>query len=352
MTTKPNNFQMQSRFGRYCDQKYQFLLSQDDKHAGKKQRKTNGKEKLSMKELDRLIAQLEPEELTKGPKHRKGKSESYVFSVQSREEFYKTKVSSKQKERAEAPPVGYYHPNFTPVEQSPKVLDFSKSSFSRRPAVSARSRPSFAIPTSPEQALVRDTPEPFSKQLSRPPLTAQSSPVNEKRFELMRETPLISTKSHRVVSPDIAKTLARSYWKFLDTQLCPEYKPDYEYVRPRLARNIDFEKNLGRKYLTRSHSYAATQEALSYSQVRPKLRVPDFGKGTSRPPTESGPLPSFMLQTSSRLGLTVPNDKALQMNNYSEAGFFIHPSDFSPRMTVSRGKGVVVSLVGSGGSQA
>lgn len=95
MASKPDSFQMQSRFGRYCDQRYQFLLSQDEKHTGgSKRRPTTRKEKLSAKDLDKLIAELEPEDPGKGPKHRKGKSESHVFLVQSREEFYKAKVTA------------------------------------------------------------------------------------------------------------------------------------------------------------------------------------------------------------------------------------------------------------------
>ena len=253
----------------------------------------------------------------------------------------------------DAPPVGYYHPNFTPVDHSPKVLNFAKNSFARSPVESARSPPPALLPT-PDSSIPRDTTEPFAKQLPRPPFTAQSTPVNEKRFEGLLEPPPISTKSRRVVSPDLHKTLARSYWKFLDNQLYPEYKPDYEYVRPPLSRKIDFRKGMGRKLLARSHSSApetGAMEQVSYSQVRPKVRIPDFMKSTSRPPTEGGALPAFMLQTSSRLGLTVPNEKALQMNNYSEAGFFIRPSEFSPRITLSRGKrmGILLSPTSSQG---
>ena len=354
MASKPDSFQMQSRFGRYCDQRYQFLLSQDERPAGgSKRRPPTHREKLSAKDLDKLISELEPEDPGKGPKHRKGKSESHVFLVQSRDEFYKAKVTSRQQERAEGPPVGYYHPNFTPVDHSPKVLDFSKNSFARRPIHSARNGPTTSS-AQPDSNPLRDTPEPFSKQLARPPFTTLSSPVNEKRFEGLLATPAISTKSKRVVSPDLHKNLSRSYWKFLDSQLYPEYKPDFEYVRPRLARNIDFQKAMGRKYLVRSLSSNPdfqSQEAVSYSQVRPKVRIPDFQKSTSRPATQAGPLPVFMLQTSSRLGLTVPNEKALQMNNYSEAGFFVQHSDFSLRVKQSRGKGVL-GLLSPTSSQA
>lgn len=250
--------------------------------------------------------------------------------------------------------MGYYHPNFTPVDHSPKVFDFAKNSFARHPLESSRNGPT--VPSSqPDSNPLRDAPEPFSKQLPRPPFTAQSTPVNDKRFEGLLETPAISTKAKRVVSPDLHKNLARNYWKFLDSRLCPEYKPDFEYVRPRLSRNIDFQKSMGRKYLTRSHSSNPDLELhdpASYSQVRPKVRIPDFQKSTSRPATQTGPLPVFMLQTSSRLGLTVPNEKALQMNNYSEAGFFVRQSDFGQRGTQSRGKGGVLGLLSPTGSQA
>lgn len=172
------------------------------------------------------------------------------------------------------------------------------------------------------------SPVPFHKQTPRPDISRMGPGVNENRFNVVPEFSQIYSKTRRVCTPIIAKSIPRKSSVPRNKDQEPVYAPQYNLIWKKLTKTLHFDKTLSRKKLA-APSLDLVYDKVSYKQVSPKVPSPDFRHTR----LESGPceLPVFMRGLTSWQAMHTLNEKMLRMNRFypeAEEGLF--------RSTVSR----------------
>jgi hypothetical protein len=225
-----------------------------------------------------------------------------------------------QRKEDSVPPIGYYSPNFTPVQRTDfRPVSWAKQTIGERPRKIDEGLKRFGtIRPFP----IRSIPV-FEKQLARREMTYQMPGANEKRFSVLPES-LIDSKSHRVSTTDMAKSLSRSDLFTLSDAPNPIYQARYEAIWTPVARKLDFRRTSSRKDV-KIHINDLAYDKISYRQVLRRVQSPDFSRMGNRPGGENSPFPLFMRSLSSWQGLNSVNEKTLQLSGA------LLPCDNSPR---------------------
>jgi hypothetical protein len=180
----------------------------------------------------------------------------------------------------------------------------------------------------------------YKKQLGRSDLAKPQISTNDKRFERPIEIPEASSLYHRVHSPKIGEYLSRDDTVFTANIHTAQYSPNYDFVRPKSTRTIEFAKFLSRKSLSREISNLE-YNSTNLQAIKPDRSVPDFSKTTARPVDKT--LPSFMHSTCSRLAIGQLNHKALEMNYFAEGDLLASYSSLQLPLQRSRNVKALVS---------
>jgi hypothetical protein len=184
----------------------------------------------------------------------------------------------------------------------------------------------------------------YKKQLGRGDLTKPQASSNDKRFEKRIEIPEVSSLFHKVQSPRIGEYLSRDQTIFTANMHTAQYSPNYDFVRPKSTRTIEFAKFLSRKSLSREISNLE-YNSTNLRAIKPDRSVPDFSKTTARPVEKI--LPCFMHSTCSRLAIGQVNHKALEMNYFAEGDLLASYSSFQLASPKSRNVKALVSPKGN-----
>ena len=172
------------------------------------------------------------------------------------------------------------------------------------------------------------SPIPFHKQTPRPDISKMSPGVNENRFNMIKDSSPIYSKTRRVCTPNIAKAIPRHSSLAKPRQKDPpSYCPNYDIVWKKLTKTLKFEKDLGRTDFGEV-PLDLVYDNINYKQVTPKVPSPDF-KHTRQ---DTGPceLPVFMRGLTSWQAMHTLNEKMLRMNR-----FYPESSDMAFRSTLS-----------------
>jgi hypothetical protein len=242
---------------------------------------------------------------------KKRRTPSAFFKSQSRDQFYKSKVRATQGRKSTVPPCGHYEVNYDSVKKRVQTPNFKE----RERKVFSPSVNSSVLSYLPEPHIRVSSPD-FSKQLSRSKLKTPSLDVNEQRFAEYRPEPPISSRVHRVSTPDMNRSPDRSFAIYKVTQHSPEYTPSYHLSQPDLGKGvIPFAKGQGRSSILITQIYDLSYEA-KYDIVDRRSPTPDLGKARQKHSRNTDSLPSYMQHSPTRIGLTSVNDKALEMNSF------------------------------------
>lgn len=146
--------------------------------------------------------------------------------------------------------------------------------------------------------------------------------VNENRFNVVPEFSPNYSKTRRVCTPSIAKSIPRKSSIPRDTDQELIYSPKYNLIWKKLTKTLNFDKTLSRKKMA-SPALDLVYDKVSYKQVTPKVPSPDFRQARK----ESGPceLPVFMRGLTSWQAMHTLNEKMLRMNRFypeTEEGLF------------------------------
>lgn len=252
-----------------------------------------------------------PEEVIRSRSEKKRRLPSSFFRSQSREDFYKSKVTHKQSRKFDVPPCGHYAVNYDSVKKRSPSPVFKE----RTRKILVPSSPSSTLAYSPDQQHRVTSPD-FAKQLSRSQLKTAALDVNELRFQEFKPEPRISTKVLRVSTPDLRKSSARSFAMYRVLEHSPDYSPSYNFSQPDLGKGtVAFGKVKGRSPLLISHIRDLSYEA-KYNIVQRRSPSPTLLLSRQPGSKAAEGLPSYMHQSSNRIGLTSVNDKALEMNSF------------------------------------
>lgn len=144
----------------------------------------------------------------------------------------------------------------------------------------------------------------------------------------------VSTPTLRKIrTPDLSKTLGRTQGLFDKVCSTPSYSPRFEIVTQDQSKShVIFNKQSPRPTMELLNLHDLIPRKLDFKQIEKRVSVPDLGKVPSRPSNKY--LPSFMLviyiqKNSSRFGLNLISDKALEMNNFAKAEFMTVVSSFT-----------------------
>lgn len=311
---KPQSFEMVSRVGKQFDEKLgsQKLL-EEIANPTRKLRLQNSSKKTKLLPPADLIALLDSQEKeTSRPKVikiREKRTADYVFTRQSRQDYYMSTVRCRQRKEDSVPPIGYYSPNFAPVQRTHlKPVSWSKQTLGERPRRIDEGLKRFGT-TRPFP--IRSIPA-FGKQLARKEVTFGLAEPHELRFALLPQS-LVHSKSHRVCTTDMAKTRSREELFPLSDAPNPDYQAKYEAVWTPVARKLDFSRTASRKDL-KIPINDLSYDNISYEQVVCRVKSPDFSRMRSRPSGSNSPFPLFMRSLASWQGLSGVNEKTLQLS--------------------------------------
>jgi len=182
------------------------------------------------------------------------------------------------------------------------------------------------------------SPIPFHKQTPRPDISRMGPGVNENRFNVVPEFSPIYSKTRRVCTPSIAKSIPRKSSVPRGVDLEPVYAPQYNLIWKKLTKTLHFDKTLSRKKLA-APALDLVYDKVSYKQVTPKVPSPDFRHARQ----ESGPceLPVFMRGLTSWQAMHTLNEKMLRMNRfYPETEEGLYRSAVGGRMVHGRASSV------------
>ena len=192
----------------------------------------------------------------------------------------------------------------TPSAPSSPRYDFSslRGSWSVRSLSTRHSSPTFASPQRNIFTVSKPQRAPFQQQLSREAHKWWLLPTNDQRFSLISD-PQISTKHKKVVSPNMRKALSRK-------QPCPStqlrYEPRYAAIWAKVPVT-DFKATSGRKAQKQSQ---ALDYSVHFDMVNPHTQA---ARLSERP---EALLPAHMVQGTSRMALTVLQQRSLVMNSF------------------------------------
>lgn len=207
------------------------------------------------------------------------------------------------------PPIGYYSPNFAPVQRTHlKPVSWSRQTLGERPRRIDEGLKRFST-TRPFP--IRSIP-PFEKQLARKEMTHGLAEPHELRFSLLPQS-LVHSNSHRVCTTDMAKALSRSDLFTASEAPNPDYQAKYEAVWTPVVRKLDFRKTSSRKDLKIPINDLA-YDNISYDQVVCRVKSPDFARMGNRPSGGDSPFPLFMRSLASWQGISSQNEKTLQLS--------------------------------------
>ena len=273
-------------------------------------------------------ASLRPKVVRLQEKH----TADFMFSRQSRQDYYQSKVRCIQRVKDSVPPPGYYSPNFAPVQRTDmRPVKWEKQSSEEKERRFDEGLKRFGSHQSyPIRSIVT-----FDKQLARRELTYQSPSPHEQRFTVHPEA-LLHPKSHRISTTDMSKSLPRPDLFTISDAPNPDYHAHYEAIWPPVARKLDFKKTSGRKALQVPVN-DLIYENISYDQVLNRIQSPDFARMGLRPALDESPFPLFMRSLSSWQGLRGLSEKSLRLS-----GAIGRESVRSPG----------VSVMGSGGDRS
>lgn len=208
------------------------------------------------------------------------------------------------------PPCGHYEVNYESIKKRVRTPSFKE----RERKVFSPSSNCSVLSYSPDYHPRVSSPD-FSKQLSRSQLKTPAFDVSEHRFDEFRPDPPISTRVHRVSTPDISRNSQRSFAIYKVREYSPEYTPSYRLSQPDLGKGVvPFNLVKGRSP-TSSHIHDLSYEA-KYDFVEKKSSSPDIGKSKRHSSKHSENLPSYMQHSPTRIGLISINDKAFEMNSF------------------------------------
>lgn len=153
--------------------------------------------------------------------------------------------------------------------------------------------------------------------------------VHERCFMPFRSVP--AKNAPRVSGPDLARTTGRDFMGIYSRNHHQrEYAPNYNAVWKGTGKKIlTFNANLPRKEFFKAPEFIIESKDVKYSQVDPKVAIPNLKKTTSRSTDET--VPTFMVNIhylDRVTGHTVPNYKSLKMNNYMNTTFLPQQSSF------------------------
>ncbi|CAG9319013.1 unnamed protein product [Blepharisma stoltei] len=321
---------MFSKFGKVSNERFYILKYKDEIVSGKTRKISPKhspihfrKKQLSPENIMKLISTQTARENSSSPSPRR----SYAFLSQTRQDFYKSTSL-----RSSAPPCGHYNLKYDLVEKSQRQVNFGE-----------RPRTSSKIPkTMKEESLNSSmdsqtkhiqTPILFEKQIARADFTKLTTDVNEKRFELFDSMPEQSSKYKRSTTPNISKSRPREYEYLKLAEYSPDYQPNYKLVTKSPGQAVKFENYIPHKPILLNHLTSTRNYHVKYGMVEKRVNSPNFNLMVSRPDSTS-PLPLFMQQISSRVGLNVLNEKMLLMNSTIGPSQFSSPSR-SPNLSVN-----------------
>lgn len=157
--------------------------------------------------------------------------------------------------------------------------------------------------------------------------------VHEKCYKPFKSFP--SKNTPRVSGPDLSRTTGRDFMGiYNNNQHQREYNPNYNTVWKGTGKKIlTFRANLPRKEFFKAPEFVIELKDVKYSQVDPKVAIPNLKKTTARSTDEA--VPSFMVNIhylDRVTGHTVPNYKSLKMNNYMNTTFLPQQSSFDTRL--------------------
>mmetsp|Transcript_7603 Transcript_7603/g.14268 ORF Transcript_7603/g.14268 Transcript_7603/m.14268 type:complete len:224 (+) Transcript_7603:4280-4951(+) len=181
------------------------------------------------------------------------------------------------------------------------------------------------------------SPIKFERQIARPAIT----PINahESRFTSFNDNPSISGKYKRVVSPSFSRSPGRKD-TIHDISQITEYDAKIDVVRDRAGSGSpQWKTKQGRKSSLTANTDVTYN--IKYHSVDRQLYVPNFEKAVSRPQSNLGKLPSFMVNIASRQGLRLINEKSLRMNKYPEIEYYLPESSFYHSKSVRIEKSVM-----------
>jgi hypothetical protein len=336
----PSGQGMFSKAGRFTSEKHMIFLK-------KEEILTNQRKFLRVSNLPHI--KLEEDDKPPEPKdeeqprastspHKKFRPIVSLFEkTQSRDELHVSRDPKPQ-----APPIGFYNPKFKQVEKQALVLFNYKNEKKLRAELGSPKSNSMCvydvkefsreIPEKPKRKIVG--PLTFAQQVSREDSSPKKEGPHEMRFTYI-EFPPVSTKSHKILSPNISKSLGRDRSAlYLNKQYSPDYAPNFEFGRKGLGscgpmfNKVSQRKPMLNLTMTISDQLPDPNNSIR-AQSRP-IRTPIFKSVLSRESDPTSPLPSFMQKSvNSRISIGTLSQKTLEINNYSHGKFQSMTSSFN-----------------------